>query len=185
MRAPGDEGTTMSDAESADAGATRAGEAQAGPTDAGPRSPAPDDRSPRAARWWLAAATFVVGLLSEGSSALPAAGTGAAPTPAGPTGSASAQSGSAAAGATAELVVNDACLRALNAAQDIYASVNDLGEAASQLNAARLDEAIRQLQPLQGRLRANLEDCTVMTRLPDGSMIDSGPSLSSTAAPTG
>jgi hypothetical protein len=181
------------DAERADAATTRAGDAKAGPMDAGPRSPAPDNRSRRAARWWLAAATFVVGLFvggilvglfSEGSPALPAAGAGATPTPAGPTGSASAQSGSAAAGATAELVVNDACLRALNAAQDIYASVDDLGEAASQLNAARLDEVIRQLQPLQGRLRANIEDCTVMTRLPDGSLISESPSLSPTAAPT-
>ena len=81
-------------------------------------------------------------------------------------------------------MVNDACLRALNAAQDIYAAVDDLGEAASQLNAARLDEVIRQLQPLQERLRGNIQDCHVVTRLPDGSTVDSDPSLSPTAAPT-
>ncbi|SDX90519.1 hypothetical protein SAMN05661080_01648 [Modestobacter sp. DSM 44400] len=161
--------------------------------DAETRSPAPEGRSRRAARWWLAAATFVVGLfagailvglLSEGSSALPAAGPAAGPTPSEAAGPTSAQPTSPAAGATAELVVNDACLRALNAAQDIYRSVNDLGEAASQLNAARLDEVIRQLQPLQGRLRENIDDCHVATRLPNGSLVDADPSLSSAAAPT-
>lgn len=57
--------------------------------------------------------------------------------------------------------VNEACLRAINAAQDIAAAVEDLGTAAAALDAAQLDEAIRQLQPLQERLQASTADCQV------------------------
>lgn len=161
--------------------------------DAETRPPTPEGRSRHAARWWLAAATFVVGavvgailvgLVSEDAVTVPGDTAIAQPTSAQRSGTTSAQPSSTAAGGTAAVVVNDACLRALNAAQDIYAAVNDLGEAASQLNAARLDEAIRRLQPLQTRLRANISDCEVVTQLPDGSATTSTPSLPTGAAPT-
>lgn len=160
--------------------------------DAPTRSPAGTGRLRPALRGWLAAATFVfglfvggivVGLLSDGPS-LPPAGTSAAePLPPAGTGSSAAPSSGAAAGGTAEVVVNDACLRAVNNAQDVYAAVEDLGEAAAELNAARLDEAIRRLQPLQTRLQENIAGCQVVTRLPDGSVVTSTPPLSTSPAP--
>jgi hypothetical protein len=57
--------------------------------------------------------------------------------------------------------VNAACLRAINAAQDIAAAVDDVGAAAAALDAARLDEVVRRLQPLQQRLEENTADCQV------------------------
>ena len=140
----------------------------------GSSAPLPPTR--RAAGWWLAAGALVLGLLvggivvglaSGGSSDLdaPVASAGAtapgttAPTPG---------------DATAQVSVNASCLRALNAAQDTYTAINDLADAASTLNAARLDEIIRRLQPLQGRLQQDLRSCQVVTRLPDGS-VSSGP----------
>lgn len=131
--------------------------------------------SGRGARWWLAAGGFVVGLFvggiavglaADGSSTdvgAPAATT--APAPGSPAPSA---------GATGQVVVNSACLRAVNDAQDAYGAVNDLADAASSLNAARLDEIVRRLQPLQSRLQQDLRGCQVVTRLPDGS-VSSGP----------
>lgn len=132
----------------------------------------PADSGPgpgRAVRWWLAAATFVVGvfvggllvgLLSEGSAPVPIAaqdapGTDdAVPLPEAP-----------ATGETAEVVVNAACLRAVNGAQDVVAVIDDLGEAVSEFNAARLDEVVRRLQPLQGRLSADIAGCQVVSEV--------------------
>ena len=113
---------------------------------------------------------LVVGLAGGGSSSevgLPAATSSAATGTPGPS---PAGSG----GATGEVTVNAACVRAVNDAQDTYAAINDLADAASSLNAARLDEIVRRLQPLQRRLEADLRACRVATRLPDGS-VSSGP----------
>jgi hypothetical protein len=160
--------------------------------DAGTRSPEPERRGRRAVRWWLAAAAFVagvvvggilVGLVSEGPVAVPDDGTaepGSAQGPAPATG----PTGSPAAG-TAEVVVNDSCLRALNAAQDVYGAVNDLGGAASELDLTRLDQVIRQLQPIQQRLQDDIRNCEVVTRLPGGSAVTSRPTVSTGAPPTG
>ena len=149
-----------------------------------------EERSRRALRWWLAAGTFVVGLVvggivvgvvAGGSTPLPASGattdSAAPPSGAAPT----ARSGPAASGATAEVVVNQACLRAVNAAQDVYGDIGDLADAARQLNAARLDQVIRDLEPLQARLRQGLEACSVVTRLPD---TGSGVPATTTAGPS-
>lgn len=153
------------------------------------RSPVPRGRTSRAVRWWLAAVTFVVGLIVGGIAVglvgtdPPSFSDGVAADTATPPAS-SSPAATTSAGATAEVMVNDACLRALNAAQDIYGSVNDLARAAGDLDVARLDEVIRQLQPLQSRLLDNLNACEVQTRLPDGSVVSSAPSVSTGAAPT-
>lgn len=155
------------------------------------RSPDPPGGARRAVRWGLAAATFVVGLfvggilvglLSDDRSLPPEGSVSAEPLPSADGGSPAPRSGSAA-GGTAEVLVNDACLRAVNAAQDVFGTVEDLGEAAADLNAARLDEAIRRLQPLQTRLQENLTGCEVRTRLPDGSVVTSTPAPTSSPAP--
>ncbi|TFV62615.1 hypothetical protein E4P41_06770 [Geodermatophilus sp. DF01-2] len=62
---------------------------------------------------------------------------------------------------TTRFEVNAPCLRAVNAAQDAYAAVDELGEAAAALDAARLDEVVRRLQPLQEQLEADLAACQV------------------------
>src|SRR5690348_7870058 len=93
--------------------------------------------SGRAARWWAAAGAFVVGLLvggvlvgvfAGGSTPLPAGTTAQPSQGASPVGSPTPTP----AGATGQVTVNQACLRALNAAQDIYGTLDDLGNAAAQ-----------------------------------------------------
>jgi hypothetical protein len=155
------------------------------------RSPERAGRSRPALRGWLAAATFVVGLfvggiivglLSDEPSLPPAGSSTAEPLPAPGTGSILPPSSGSAAGGTGEVVVNDACLRAVNTAQDVSSAVDDLGEAAAELNAAQLDEVIRRLQPLQDRLQENIEGCEVVTRLPDGFTVTSTPAPSAAPA---
>ncbi|MCZ2850432.1 hypothetical protein [Modestobacter sp. VKM Ac-2978] len=160
-------------------------------TDAGTSSPDPDERSGRAVRWWLAAATFVlgvfvgglvVGLLDDGSAPVPAA------TPAGPATDVGVPlPGAPPTGETAEVVVNAACLRAVNGAQDVVAAIDELGEAVGEFNAARLDEVIRQLQPLQGRLSGDIAGCQVVSEVaeatPTGTGTPTGTSPASPAPP--
>jgi hypothetical protein len=57
--------------------------------------------------------------------------------------------------------VNEACLGAVNALQDAYATVDDLGQAAAALDAAQLDEVVRRLQPLQRQLETDIAACEV------------------------
>lgn len=64
-------------------------------------------------------------------------------------------------GASAAFRVNAPCIGAVNSAQDAYLVMDDLGEAAAALDAARLDEVVRRLQPLQARLQQNLDACEV------------------------
>ncbi|MGY1780629.1 hypothetical protein [Geodermatophilus sp. SYSU D01036] len=122
------------------------------------------ERPGRAWSGWLAAGTFVVGLLvgallvgllGQDPPAAPAAQPDR-PTTAGP-----ATPPAETTGGVDETRVNAACLRAINAAQDIAATVDELGAAAAALDAARLDEVIRRLQPLQQRLREDSADCEV------------------------
>lgn len=161
-------------------------------TAAGPQRDASGARHEhrRALRWSLAAVTFVVGLLVGGvlvgivavrSTQVPAAS--GDPAMASSPASSPAAASSPSAAASAEVQVNQACLRSINAAQDVYQQLGDLGDAARNLDAARLDEVIQNLQPLQQRLRDNLPACQVTTRLPDGSAITGAPEDS--AAPSG
>lgn len=139
----------------------------------------------RGTRWWIVGLALVVGvvvgvlgvgLVTPGGFEQPtAAGASAAPAPTGNPAPQVVQSGGAA--VTAE--VNPACLRVINEAQNIYGIINGIGDAASSLDFARLDEVVRRLQPVQPRLQADLTDCNVSTRLSNG---DLAPSAS--AAPT-
>ena len=139
----------------------------------------------RAFGWWLAAGALVlglviggvvVGLASGGSSSTAerdgAAAPGASASPSEPT-----------TGATGQISVNEACLRAVNESQDVYGAINEIADAARTLNATALDEIVRRLQPLQRRLQADLAECKVSTRLPDGSL-STGPVPSLTPSPT-
>ena len=164
----------------------------------GTRSPEPDGGVlRRALRWWALTGVFlaglivgavVVALLPGGSSVPPRDDPGAAETSA-PDGSA-APTTDVPASATGELVVNGACLRAINAAQDTVDVVDDLGEAIAEFNSARLDEVVRRLQPLQRRLQENVEECEVVGQVPTESPDEgaappeSGGTLSPTASPT-
>jgi hypothetical protein len=160
-------------------------------------------RSPRrAARWWLAAGTFVLGLaagviitgLLASDSSIPIAGRTVSPDTAlsstAVVGSmASSSSSSSAPGASVQIVVNEACLRAINEGQDAYNAINKIGDAVRDLNLTTLDDIIRQLQPLQGALRADVSGCHVTSRLPDGSLISTAlpttsPAVTPSVAPT-
>jgi hypothetical protein len=87
--------------------------------------------------------------------------------------------------ASAEFVVSGACLTAVNAAQDTLLVVDDLGEAAAELDAARLDEIVRQLMPLETRLQRGLEACRLATEVDPGGQQPAGspPPPSTTPAP--
>ncbi|NEK87546.1 hypothetical protein GCU60_17535 [Blastococcus saxobsidens] len=139
----------------------------------GTRSPETGGVLRRALRWWALTGVFLLGLvigavtialLAGRTPVPPSAAPGAAGTSA-PGGPAAATPGSPA-GVTGELAVNAACLRAINAAQDTVEVVDDIGEAIAEINAARLDEVVRRLQPLQERLQVNIEDCQVVGQLP-------------------
>ena len=128
-----------------------------------------DDGVPRPADrgWtgWLAAGAFVLGVVA-GVLLLGLLGQDSPTAPA-PQGAAPAQGpGAGSAGETGRIEVNAACLRAINAAEDIGAAVEDLGSAAAVLDAAQLDEVIRRLQPLQDRLQENTAACEVTGSTP-------------------
>ena len=130
----------------------------------------------RAGQWWLAAGALVVGLvlgavvvglLSEGSPTASQLEAGAESSESSNE-STTAASSTPQSGATAEVIVNDACLRAVNAAQNALAAVEDIGEAARTFNAAELDSIIRRLQPLRTSLVDDVNACKVTTKLPNG-----------------
>ena len=133
---------------------------------------------------WLATGTFVLGLVT-GVLLLGLLGqdppVAASPPEAvgGP-----AEPSKSPAGPTSVVQLNEACLRAINAAQDIAGTVEDLGAAAAVLDAAQLDEVIRRLQPLQERLQENTADCEATGSVPTGTAAPSPPA-SATASPTG
>jgi hypothetical protein len=125
--------------------------------------PTPRDQGERPDRgWtrWLAAGTFVLGL-AAGVLLVGLLGQDPPPptTAGGPATSEPAGRATSPAEPTGRVEVNAACLRALNAAQDIAGTVDDLGAAAAVLDAAQLDEVIRRLQPLQARLEENTAAC--------------------------
>jgi hypothetical protein len=114
-------------------------------------------------RWWIVPITFlagtvagvlVVGLLSSGTPDFVRASREAAanaPTPSDP----------AQFPVTSEARVNAACLRVINAAQDISTILSGVDEATNDVDLQRLDDIVRQLQPIENRLRADLTECQV------------------------
>ena len=154
-------------------GATAAPTAEAGAGAGPPGGDAPRPAGPaRGMRsWWPVAPAFVLGLFA-GAVILgliredppPVPGTAAEA----PAGSGESPSGGAAPtpGARAEFTVNDDCLRVVNATQDLVEALGDLGSAAADLDISGLDQAIRRLQPLETRLREDLEGCETDATLP-------------------
>lgn len=154
-----------------------------------PSTPPPErgGRFRRATRWWLAAGTFVIGivagaiiagLLSEGSSVAvtgsPAASAASSSSSASVAAAASAAASSSAQAEpskTAQVIVSDECLRAINAAQDAYAAINQIADAVKNIDLSALDGIIRQLQPLQSRLQNDIKDCQVAVQLPNGAVV--------------
>jgi len=138
---------------------------------------------------------IITGLLASDSS-IPIAGRTVSPDTAlsttavvGSMSSSSSSSSSSAPGASVQIVVNEACLRAINEGQDAYNAINKIGDAVRDLNLTTLDDIIRQLQPLQGALRADVSGCHVTSRLPDGSLISTAlpttsPAVTPSVAPT-
>ena len=120
--------------------------------------------------WVLAGVAFVLGigvgavaiaLLSEDSPGLPAA----APTTVSVPPATSAASGTETAAVTAQITVNDACVRAINASQDAYQAITELGDAAKQFDIARLDAIVRRLQPIQTNLQNDIAACNITTKV--------------------
>lgn len=160
------------------------------------RSPAPRPGWRAARRWVVAAAAFVAGLLVggivvglvSGDTVVPPSGDGGAEPTASPVTTAPA-TGTAA--ATGQLFLSDDCLRAINAAEDLIGLVDDLGDALADFDATRLDEIVRDLQPLQDRLRNGIDDCNVRATIATGSPgvgssspSSASPSSATSAAPT-
>ena len=159
---------------------------------------APDDNAiptRRRSRWWIPVLTFVagiavgvllVGLLNTTTpdfSAVQGAAP-ATPSPAGPppTGEAGAR-------------VNAACVRVINEAQDVATILSEVGPAITALNLQQLDDIVRRLQSIQGRLDDDLRDCRVEAEVSGTSSPVPSPSVTAepsasptplpTASPTG
>ncbi len=111
-----------------------------------------------------AVGAVIVGLVSEGSGDRPVAGS--PPTTDVATTSAETSGAASSAAASGQVTVNQACLDAVTGAQAAYAAVNDIAEAAKDLNAGRLDEIVRSLQPLQAALTDNIQGCNITATLP-------------------
>ena len=145
--------------------------------------PAPRDEGDRRDRgWtrWLATGTFVLGLAAGVLLAGLLGQDPPVPTTAQGTGEATPTAPDE---PTGGLEVDPACLRALNAAQDIAGTVDDLGAAAAALDAAQLDEVVRRLQPLQERLEVNTAACEATASVPTESAPATPTAPGSTTAP--
>jgi len=118
--------------------------------------------SQRRSRWWIAVLTFVagigVGVLIVGflNASTPdfAPVQSAPPAPPSPTGSPSVPGGASAR-------VNAACVRVINEAQDVATILSEVGPAITSVNLQQLDDIVRRLQSIEGRLENDLRDCRV------------------------
>ena len=159
---------------------------------------APDDNAiptRRRSRWWIPVLTFVAGIavgvllvgllntttpdFSAPQSAAPAAPSPAAPAPPGEAGAR----------------VNAACVRVINEAQDVATILSEVGPALSAVNLQQLDDIVRRLQSIQGRMDDDLRNCKVEADVSSTSSPVPSPSVSvepsasptplPTASPTG
>lgn len=175
------------------------GEGLEAPPDADPRpvpDPEPGTRG-RRQRWWtrglmfvtgLVAGVLLVGLLRLGTpefGALPATAPGAEP---------SVQPGAGpSVPVAAQAQVNAACLRVINAGQDVLNTLTGVDEAVTDVDLLQLDAVVRELQQIEPRLERDLRGCRVDTRVataspapPAGSppAVSLGPDPSPSPAPT-
>ncbi|MEO5834470.1 MAG: hypothetical protein ABJA16_00305 [Nakamurella sp.] len=159
-----------------------------------PHGPAVTRKPARASRWWIAGVTFVVGLLAgvvvaglliRSSPSVGADPASTAPSETSTATTSGADGTSPSSGAEVQIVVNDACLRAINGAQDAYNIINRIGSALTDFNLTALDGIIRDLQPLQASLRDDIAGCSASARLPDGSLTPTSLSGTSSAEPSG
>ena len=130
----------------------------------GPQGAASPTRAGGRWPWWVAAITFVVGLVvGVIAVGLLSSGKPDFPTAAGSAGSPDTRTSPfpTTAGASAE--VNASCLQVINEAQELYNILNGVGEAAADVDLQRLDDIVRQLQPIQPRLQRDLQNCNVNT----------------------
>lgn len=150
----------------------------------GPPGPSRDGARPHS-RWWVAAITFVVGVgLGVLLVGLLRLGTPTFPTATGPTATTTPAAGSSSpAGAAAEARVNAACLRVLDEAQQISRILSGVDEATADVDLQRLDDIVRQLQPIEPRLARDLQDCRVDTSVGSGPTSSTSPD-SRTPQPT-
>jgi hypothetical protein len=158
----------------------------------------PDDNAiptRRRSRWWIPVLTFVagiavgvliVGLLNTSTpdfSALQSSAP-ATPSPAGPPPPSEAGPR-----------VNAACVRVINQAQDVATILSEVGPALSAVNLQQLDDIVRRLQSIQGRMDDDLRNCKVEADVSGSPSPVSSPSASvepsasptplPTASPTG
>lgn len=140
-----------------------------------PTTEAAEDSSPgdevSRVRWWVAAITFLGGLLLGVLVAVfllattpefgTAPGVGTTQAPDGPTDRGTVP-------VTAEARVNAACLRVINEAQDVIRILSGVDEAATDVDLQRLDDIVRRLQPVEARLQRDLRDCRVDTSVSAG-----------------
>jgi hypothetical protein len=133
-----------------------------------------DAAQPRGSRWWVRVLTFgggvvagilVVGLLGWGT---PDFGSGAGSNGAGGPGGRQDPTPSSPVPATARALVNSACLRVINEAQDVYSILSQVDEAVTDVDLQVLDDLVRRLQPVESRLERDLAECDVDTEVTGG-----------------
>lgn len=142
----------------------------------------PDRRSGRVGWWWVAVATFVIGLLVGAVAAgllaqdppYPASSPAAPPSSSSATSAASTQN-------TVEILVNDSCLQALSDARGAVEVIGQIVDAVKTIDIRALTGIVARAVPLQGSLRAAIADCHITARLPDGSLVQTGLPVSPTA----
>lgn len=136
-------------------------------------------RGERARRWLTAAAIFAAGALAAG---LPAGllSSGPGPSAGGSPAPSAAPSGISPGG---QASVNNSCIKAIRDAQAVRAQLPGLGLAAQQLSASKLDQIVRQLEPVQNRLNADSRACRIVTHLPNGTPVTSQPATPASPSP--
>jgi hypothetical protein len=105
----------------------------------------------------LAVGGVAIGLLSSGTRDTAPPTTTPATTADKPSPAATATVGAA------EARVNAACLRVISEAQEVYDVLSGVGEAVDDVDLQRLDDMVRQLQPIEPCLKRDLEACNVDT----------------------
>ena len=160
------------------------GRRQVAGTDLKQRADYSGRRIQRPSRWWIAALTFIVGvvvgvvtvgLLDIGRPDFLSAETSAPPATPSPAGGQSVP-------VAASAQVNAACLRVINDAQDVSIMLSEVGPAATAVNLQQLDDIVRRLQSIQPRLKRDLSDCRVEPSA--GGTPSAEPPTSPTPAPT-